>query len=267
MSSTDRPDADAAVVLVHGTRTSSSQWDPQRAGLRAAGFAVITPDLPGHGARIGEPFTAAAATAAIVDAVRSAGERPTHLVGQSLGGMLAIHAAGSRGGELPRLASVIACGAAVQPGPRGAAAYGRVLAAVDHLPGGGPRRAPARDDGFAPKLPDLTRVPGVLTAVLGRRGSRAYLRGGRPGPEVLSPAMRAVAGLDLRADLARITVPVIILSPRFDQLRRHERSFAAAAPRGRLEVLPYGTHTVNLGRPRRFTRDLVRLLREVQVGS
>ncbi|WP_010534293.1 alpha/beta fold hydrolase [Brachybacterium squillarum] len=219
--------SEPAVVLVHGTRTSSRQWDPQVPGLRAAGYRVIAPDLPGHGTRTAEPFTLRAAADAIAEAVASAGYRPTHLVGTSLGGMLAIHVAANR--TLPQLVSLIAAGAAVQPGPRSAALYGKMLAGLDRAP----------------------------------RTRHAHLLGARSGPEVIAPAMRAVAALDLRADLARIDVPVIILSPRFDQLRVQERAFAAAAPQGRLEVLPYGTHLVNLSRPRRFTRDLVRLLGEL----
>lgn len=223
--------SEPAVVLVHGTRTSSRQWDPQVPGLRAAGYRVIVPDLPGHGTRTAEPFTLRAAADAIAEAVASAGDRRTHLVGTSLGGMLAIHVAANR--TLPKLVSLIAAGAAVQPGPRSAALYGKMLAGLDRAP---------------------VRAPWAR---------HAHLLGARSGPEVIAPAMRAVAALDLRADLARIAVPVIILSPRFDQLRVQERAFAAAAPQGRLEVLPYGTHLVNLSRPRRFTRDLVRLLGEL----
>ena len=59
------------VVLVHGTRTSHSQWDPQVPALRAAGHHVLAPDLPGHGARRGEPFTLEAAQAVIEGAART----------------------------------------------------------------------------------------------------------------------------------------------------------------------------------------------------
>lgn len=50
------------------------------------------------------------------------------------------------------------------------------------------------------------------------------------------------------------------LHGRFDQLRLHERSLTAAAAHGRLVVLPYGTHLVNLTRPGRYTADLLRVL-------
>lgn len=238
-----------AVVLVHGTRTSHSQWDRQVPSLRAAGYTVVAPDLPGHGARCGEPFVLDAAITAITDAINRAAtvtdsdDGPArgrvHLVGSSLGGMLAIHAAAARP---PALASLTVCGGAVQPTPRTARVYGRLVELVDRLPGGayGSSR--------------------LFRLLLGPDGARAYLRGGRAPAEVVMPSFDAVASLDLRADLARIEVPVTFLHGRFDQMRLHEKSFVASAREGRLVVLPYGTHMVNLNRPERFNADLLRVL-------
>lgn len=238
------------VVLVHGTRTSHSQWDLQLPALRAAGHRVHTPDLPGHGARRGEPFTLEAAEQAIEWAVRRAHEEtgtPVHLVGSSLGGMLAIHSAsrlrGAPGDGSRVLGSLTACGAALQPSPRVARWYGRLMRATDLDP-----RMGSGGDG------DL------FLRILGPDGARAYLRGGRADPSVIAPAFAAVASLDLRADLRRTPVPVTFLHGRRDQLRLHERSFAAAAPQGRVELLEYGDHMVNLKRPARFATDLLRVL-------
>lgn len=248
-----------AVVLVHGTRTSSSQWDRQVPSLLAAGYTVVVPDLPGHGARRVEPFTLDAAISTITDAIAtaatltgqdlgaqdedgslSAGDhRRVHLVGSSLGGMLAIHAAAARH---PALASLIVCGGAVQPTPLTARLYGRLVELADRLPGG--------TDGSSR----------LFTLLLCPDGARAYLRGGRAGTVVVAPAFRAIASLDLRADVARIAVPVTFLHGRFDQLRLQEKSFVSSARDGHLEVLPYGTHLVNLNRPERFTADLLRVL-------
>ncbi|GAA1491370.1 alpha/beta fold hydrolase [Brachybacterium sacelli] len=264
-----------AVVLVHGARTSSSQWDLQLPGLQQAGYRTVAPDLPGHGMRRGEPFTLSSATATLLGAVHGAGAGPgtVHLVGSSLGGMLAIHAAaalygsdidppgtGAHGSSdtamRSPLASLTLCGSAVQPSPRSARLYGFALRAVDHLPGSGPR-GPRRS---GRERAGDSSVPLIHSLVLGPRGVEAYRRGGRAGPEVVVPTMAAVTGLDLRAELRRIPVPVTILSPRFDQLRMHERSFARAAPRGRVVTLGYGTHLVNLTQPERFTEDLLRVL-------
>lgn len=258
-----------AVVLVHGTRTSGSQWDLQRPGLLDAGYRVVTPDLPGHGARRAEPFTLTSATTTIMEAVRSAAETvgpaAVHLVGSSLGGMLAIHAAAelcARAASAPvaPLASLTVCGSAVQPSALTARLYGRAMTAVDLLPGATREAVQMRSSSSGGTSSTAPTPPVVLSLLLGRRGVEAYVRGGRASPVVVMPAMTAVAGLDLRADLRSIPVPVTILSPRFDQLRLHERAFARSAPRGRVVHLGYGTHLVNLTRPELFTQDLVRVL-------
>jgi len=238
------------VVLVHGTRTSHSQWDLQLPSLRAAGHPVHTPDLPGHGTRRGEPFTLEAAVAAIETAVRRAHEAadlPVHLVGSSLGGMLAIRAAARLSRAPGVLGSLTACGAALQPTARGALWYGRLIGWADVVPG---MRTGASGRPFS--------------WILGRDGARAYLRGGRAELSVIAPAFAAVASLDLRADLRRIQAPVVLLHGRGDQLRLQERAFAAAAPHGRVELLPYGDHMVNLKAPGRFTADLLRVLARSQ---
>lgn len=246
------------VVLVHGTRTSHSQWDPQVPALRAAGHHVLAPDLPGHGARRGEPFTLEAAQSVIEGAARTAHEAtalPVHLVGSSLGGMLAIRSAArlgaadqadpgtDRAGAPPVLGSLVACGAAVQPTPLTARLYARLITATDLLPS---------------MRTGTEAFP--FTWLLGRDGARAYLRGGRADIDVVAPAFAAVASLDLRGELSRIPAPVTFLHGRFEQLRLHERSFTAAAPQGRLELLPYGNHMLNLVRAERFTPDLLRVL-------
>lgn len=245
MSAPGRPGAAPwPVVLVHGTRTSHSQWDRQLPALRAAGHRVLTPDLPGHGVRRAEPFTLDRAVSTILAAVRAAaGEpgEPVHLVGSSLGGMLSIRAAALLT-EQPAcpLGSLTVCGGAVQPTPATARAYGRLICLTDHLPGTGDGR--------------------FFRLLLGPDGARAYLRGGRADVDVVRPAMEAVASLDLLADLRRIPVPVTFLHGRFDQLRLQERAFVQAAARGRLELLPSGTHLVNLTAPSRFTPVLLRVL-------
>jgi pimeloyl-ACP methyl ester carboxylesterase len=48
----------AHLVLVHGSRLSSTQWAPQVPLLRDEVDLTLV-DLPGHGARAGEVFTLA----------------------------------------------------------------------------------------------------------------------------------------------------------------------------------------------------------------
>lgn len=220
------------VVLVHGIRTSGSMWDPQLDDLRAAGFDPMAIDLPGHGERREEEFSLAGAISVIHAALREAGGR-AHLVGSSLGGMLAIHAAGTA----PELvSSLVACACSTQPLPLTAGAYARGLSASSHFPEGVSRR------------------------LVGTVGAKALWRKGRAEPATVSKALTAIAQVNLRADLAKTTGPVTILNPKFDQFRWQERQFAAAAPQGKLVVLPFGMHLVNVTHPKRYNHALISAL-------
>jgi pimeloyl-ACP methyl ester carboxylesterase len=45
----------SSVVLIHGFPFSSTMWEPQAHALKAAGYRVLTPDLPGFGNRLPWP--------------------------------------------------------------------------------------------------------------------------------------------------------------------------------------------------------------------
>ncbi|MDX2758420.1 alpha/beta fold hydrolase [Streptomyces europaeiscabiei] len=78
------------VVLLHGVGLDHTMWEPT-AALLADRFTVITPDLPGHGTRppVGEGVTLADLAAGVVDEIPAG----SHLVGFSLGALVAQHVA------------------------------------------------------------------------------------------------------------------------------------------------------------------------------
>ncbi|MBA2813796.1 alpha/beta fold hydrolase [Streptomyces sp. KM273126] len=78
------------VVLLHGVGLDHTMWEPA-AALLTDRFTVIAPDLPGHGTR--PPVTDGVTLAALADGV--IGEIPdgSHLVGFSLGALVAQHVA------------------------------------------------------------------------------------------------------------------------------------------------------------------------------
>jgi pimeloyl-ACP methyl ester carboxylesterase len=92
------------LVLVHGTATSADFWAPYAATV-ADRYTVVTPNLSGSGATTdpGGPLTVADYAAQVVavaeDAVDGAppgGPVPVHLVGWSLGAVVAAHVAATR---------------------------------------------------------------------------------------------------------------------------------------------------------------------------
>ena len=81
------------VLFLHGLGGSRTSWEPQLAGLSDA-FRCIAWDMPGYGASAPmEPLTFAAIADAVARLLDTAGVWRAHLVGESFGGMHALHAA------------------------------------------------------------------------------------------------------------------------------------------------------------------------------
>lgn len=82
--------ATGTVVLLHGVGLDHTMWGPVRSRL-PQGLRVVTPDLLGHGANVAAPEGTT-----LEDLARDVIERldgPTHLVGFSLGALVAQHIA------------------------------------------------------------------------------------------------------------------------------------------------------------------------------
>jgi pimeloyl-ACP methyl ester carboxylesterase len=235
-----------SVVLVHALRTSSTMWRGQRATLEARGYRVHTPDLPGHGGRMGERFTVEGALEAIADAVRAAdaeGEGGVFLGGLSLGGYLALHYAGAEPGRLRGLL-LASCG--TQPYKPVLEAWRLAARVIARFPD----RGRALND-FAVRL--AVRDPALAEDVA--RGGIAL--------DVMDDVLRELATLDVRASLARVDAPVWFVNGQWDHFRLEERRALRAASNARLVRIVGANHLVNLSRPGVFDRVLVTALDSV----
>lgn len=99
-----------AVTLLHGFTQSGESWR-EVISIMPPGWRFIVPDLRGHGRTDlaeGEPCTMEESTSDLVSLWDHLGVRTTHLVGYSMGGRLALHAAAHAGG---RVASLLTLGA------------------------------------------------------------------------------------------------------------------------------------------------------------
>lgn len=82
------------VVLLHGFTGSGVNWDAPAAFLRKEGYAVLAPDLPGHGANlpaIPDGYTMETAAAQLTALIEREQCGPVHLLGYSMGGRLALY--------------------------------------------------------------------------------------------------------------------------------------------------------------------------------
>lgn len=236
------------ILLVHGIRTSASMWRHQVEALRGDGCRVLAIDLPGHGRRIDEPFTVAAALAAIDDGVRElAGENGrVLLVGLSLGGYYSIAYAAA---HPERLAGLVAAACSTVPSGPGLTAY-RALARLIH------------------RLPDrgLSLNNLMVKRMLPPAGARDVLAGG-VALEVMDPGLQATGTLHPLNDLARYPGPVWLVNGRFDHFRLNERRFLAACRNGRLVVVPGASHLVSLAQPEGFTAVLRQVAAELSATA
>ncbi len=205
------------LVLLHGATLNGRMWDPVRRMLDRR-WQVITPDLPGHGTRRGEPYTLSSAADAVVAAAQNAGDGPIVLAGDSLGGYSAMAAAA----RLPasRLKGLILGGCTVNfiAGPlRDLRWRGRFGAWAAKLYG---------EQRFVRK--HLTKL--LSSMGHGPQDIDALIPGG-VHMHAFAQAVQALANVDFLPRLAAIAQPILFFNGTRDKpTMAHEAEFLAAAP-------------------------------------
>ena len=86
----------STVVLVHGAAMDGSVWRHQAEALASDGFEPIAVDLPGHGDSEGEPSVTIKGYAGWLLAYLSVLDESVHLVGHSMGALVALETAVAR---------------------------------------------------------------------------------------------------------------------------------------------------------------------------
>jgi pimeloyl-ACP methyl ester carboxylesterase len=106
-----------AVVLIHGAGFDHSAWALHSRWFAHHGFAVLVPDLPGHGRSKGPALKTIAEMAdwiaALLDA---AGAAKAHLIGHSMGSLIALEAAARHPAKVSAL-GLIGTAATMTVGP------------------------------------------------------------------------------------------------------------------------------------------------------
>lgn len=209
------------LVLVHGTRMNSAQWDPYRTLICGAEMVAI--DLPGHGARVGEEFTTDGAVAAISAAVHGrAPDQPVVLAGHSLGGYMASVYAARHPDVLDVLVLI---GATADPAGPLTTVY-RGFAAI--LPRVGPER--------------MARLANAVMRGLGAKGQAAAVLPDGSAYAALPAAWEAVIQNCGPGLLQGVRCPVFLVNGQWDQMRVHVRRYAALTPYPKVVIVPHATH-------------------------
>jgi pimeloyl-ACP methyl ester carboxylesterase len=88
--------AKPCVVFIHGAQHDHSVWGLQSRWFAHHGYSVLAVDLPGHGRSPGAPCaTVEAAAQALWQALDAATVQTAHLIGHSMGSLIALQMAGT----------------------------------------------------------------------------------------------------------------------------------------------------------------------------
>jgi 3-oxoadipate enol-lactonase len=228
------------LFLFHSLLSDRASFDAIAPAL-AKSFRVIVPELPGFGRSQAVTGGFAAVADRMAEMVKDAasGERAI-VLGNGYGGFVALQMAIRHPGVAGKY--VLAdCGAAFsEPGREAfrnmaAASKAKGLAAITDV---AMRRLFAPD--FQAAHPDL---------MADRRA--AFLK---TDPEVFRAACEALASLDLRPELAKVNVPVLVLVGEHDEATPPPMSheLAAELPQADLKIIPGCAHVPQLQSPRLF---------------
>ena len=240
----DGPPAGPVLVLSNSLGTTLDMWEPQVPRLSGF-FRLLRYDTRGHGrsSTPPAPYSVADLGQDLVDLLDALGIGQAAVCGLSLGGMAAMWAAAHRPERVRSL--VLAC-TAPELGP--ADGWHERAAAV-RRDGTGALAATLHERWFPPEVraarPDLLQA---VTAMLESCDDEGY-----------AGCCEAIAGMDLRPDLERITAPTLVVAGAVDPVTPPATGLALAGAIGGagLQVLAGASHLANLARPEPFTEAVV----------
>lgn len=243
---------EAVVVLSAGLGGSAAFWAPQRAALEAQ-FRVLAFDHRGTGANAGslpDGYSIAHMADDVIAVMDAAGVPRAHLLGHALGGLVGLEMARRHAARLDRLVAVNAWAKVDRHSER------CFDIRIGILKSQGPAAYVAAQPLFLHTAPYLSAHHDKIL------GEIAHGTAHFQGEDTLLKRIGALRAFDARADLARITAPVLVAASRDDLLVPYTASEALAAglPNSELWLTPEGGHAFTVEQPEKFNAVLTRFL-------
>jgi pimeloyl-ACP methyl ester carboxylesterase len=245
------------LVLLHGVGASRAVWRRVTPAL-AEDHHVIAPDLPGFGesSPAAERFELGAAATALADRLAARAGEPFDLLGNSLGGAVAVELAVQRPDLVCRLVLSAPAGFAPRSRPVAAAAGALTepLVAVRRLVGPAAAGSPVARRAL---LWGAIAEPQRLSA----DDARMMLRASRGSTQV-GAAVAAVLRADMRSELGRLAAPVGVIWGWRDRIVpiSNLRQIRAVRPDAVVITIPRAAHVPQMERPREFVIAVRRVL-------
>lgn len=244
------PDSSPAVLLLHGLGADASSWTLQLPALTAAGFRPLAPDAPGFGRSPydGRGWTVRRVAAQMAALLEELGTGPAHVVGISMGGVLAQQLAL----DFPRLVrrlALISAFAVLRPAtPGGWLYFLQRFLLVNTLGLAAQARFVAQRLFPEPQHEQLRRI---FVDIVSNADQRAYRR-----------AMLSLGLFDSRKRLGEISAPTLIVTGADDTTVPpvRQRLLAEAIPGARQTLVPAAGHALTVDRAEEFNRLLLDFL-------
>ncbi|HEX4903885.1 MAG TPA: alpha/beta fold hydrolase [Acidimicrobiales bacterium] len=227
-----------AVLFLHGMGCDGTDWQPQVDAF-AARYRCITIDHRGHGRsdrEVGEGYSIAGFAADALGVLDHLGVDRAHVVGLSMGGMIAQQLAVT---EPDRVCTLSLLDTFARPGAMGEG----MGAMADQVEAGGLDALAAGFQAMVFAAATIGSKPDLLERF------DAQFRGNTPA--CLAWDMRAIAALDVYDELGSITAPTVVLCGAEDNLTpmAQAEELAAAIPGATLEIVPDAGHFSNIENP------------------
>src|SRR5215469_7498545 len=250
----DGPASAPVLVLGNSLGTSAAVWARQQAEFRRH-FRVVHYELPGHGGSpaTSGPYTIGGLGAGVLQLADSLGVGRFAYCGISLGGMIGMWLAAAAPDRIASLGLV--CTSAYLPPAEG----WRARASQVRAAGMASVSGAVVGRWFTPEF--AVRAPGVIGEF------RAELE--RTDPVGYAGCCEAIADMDLRADLSRVTAPTLVLAGADDAATppEHGAAIAKLVVGARLDVIPATAHLATIEAADAVTGALLTHLRTTPASS